>query len=163
MTLTDLQVKVHDDLRPTIYTRAINPSKNHSHFKLVATRALFTQLTSNLSLYSVFPFTLRQHPDPARAKMGVSELITHRVLEPCPVLVEKSQDAIVVRRTVTIFIRKQGEVVILGGGEQEVGVMWVKSEKGLRAGGELEKAVKGDGVKIVELKRVEMEKMDLEE
>jgi hypothetical protein len=95
--------------------------------------------------------------------MGVSELITHRVLEPCPVLIEKSQDAIVVRRTVTIFIRKQGEIVILGGGEQEVGVMWVKSEKGLRAGGELEKAVKGDGVKIVELKRVEMEKMDLED
>ena len=95
--------------------------------------------------------------------MGVVELVTHRILEPCPVLVEKSPDAIVVRRTVTIFVRKQGEIVVLGGSEAEAGVMWVRSERGVRAGGDLEKAVKGEGVKIVELKRVEGEKMDLEE
>ena len=75
---------------------------------------------------------------------------------------EKSQKAIVVRRTVTIFVRKRGEVLVLGGGEQEARVMWVRSEKGVRVGGELERAIRGEGVKVVELKRVEGEKMDLE-
>ena len=40
--------------------------------------------------------------------------------------------------------------------------MWVRSEKGVRVGGELERAIRGEGVKVVELKRVEGEKMDLE-
>src|SRR5205814_2843619 len=57
------QVKVHSDLRPTIYTRSIPASKGHTNFKFSATRNLFTQLTSNASLYPVFPFTLRQHPN----------------------------------------------------------------------------------------------------
>jgi hypothetical protein len=153
---------VHSDLRPTIYTRSIPASKTHTNFKLIATRNLFTQLTSNASLYSVFPFTLRHHPDLSRAKLGVAELVTHGILQPCPIVIEKSQKAIVVRRTITVFLRKAGEIVILGGGEQEASVMWVKSKKGVRAGGELERAVKGEGVKVIELKRVESEKMDLE-
>jgi hypothetical protein len=40
--------------------------------------------------------------------------------------------------------------------------MWVRSERGVRKGGELEKAVRGEGVKLIELRRVEGEKMDLE-
>jgi metalloprotease ARX1 len=159
---SDKKAKVHSDLRPTIYTRSIPASKSHVNFKLSATRNLFTQLTSDASLYSVFPFTLRQHADPARAKLGVAELVTHGILQPCPILMEKSQKAIVVRRTVTIFIRKRGEALVLGGGEQEARVMWVRSEKGVRVGGELERAIRGEGVKVVELKRVEGEKMDLE-
>jgi metalloprotease ARX1 len=155
-------VRVHSDLRPTIYTRSIPRSKTHSNFKLQATRTLFTRLTSDRSMYSVFPFTLRQHPDPARAKLGVAELVTHGILQPCPVLLEKSQKAIVVRKTVTVYVRKRGDVVVLCGGEQEMGIMWVRSEKGVRPGGPLEMAVKGDGVKITELRRVEGEKMDLE-
>lgn len=128
----------------------------------MATRALFTQLTSNNLLYSVFPFTLRHHPTLARARLGVAELVTHDVLHPCPVVLEKSHNAVVVRRTVTIFVRKPDELVILGGGEQEAKIMWVRSERGLKAGGELERAVKGEGVKVVELKRVEGEKMEIE-
>ena len=156
------QVRIRSDLRPTIYTRSISRSKSHTNFKLQATRTLFTKLTSDPSMYSVFPFTLRQHPDPARAKLGIAELVTHGILQPYPVLLEKSQNATVVRRTLTMLVRKAGEVVVLGGGEQEVGVMWVKSEKGVRVGGELEKAVKGEGAKVIELRRVEGEKMDLE-
>jgi hypothetical protein len=128
----------------------------------MATRALFTQLTSSMSLYSVFPFTLRQNPTPARARLGLAELVTHRILQPCAPLVEQSPSAIVVRRTVTVFVRKQGEVVILGGGDSEVEVMWVRSEKGMRVGGVLEAATKGEGVKVVQLKK-EGEKMDLDE
>jgi len=156
------QVRIHSDLRPTIYTRSIPRSKSHTNFKLQATRTLFTKLTSNPSLYSVFPFTLRQHTDPARAKLGVAELVTHGILQPCPVLVEKSQNAIVVRRTLTMLVRRPGEVVVLGGGEQEVGVVWVKSEKAVRIGGELEKAVKGEDVKVIELRKIDEERMDLE-
>ena len=137
-------------------------SKNHTNFKLMATRNLFSQLTSNPSLYSVFPFTLRQHTQIARARLGVAELVTHGILQPCPVLLEKSPHAVVVRRTVTILVRKQGEIVVLGGGENEVKVMWVRSGKGIQSGGELERAVRGDGVKVVELKRAEEEKMDIE-
>src|SRR5262245_58135881 len=99
---------------------------------MTATRALFTQLTSNNSLYSVFPFTLRQPPSPARAKLGVTELVTHGILLPCPVILEKAQSAVVVRRTVTVFIRSANEVVLLGGGEQESKVMWVRSDRSLR-------------------------------
>ena len=156
------KVKVHPDLRPTIYTRSIPASKNHTNFKLIATRNLFTQLTSNASLYSVFPFTLRHHPDPSRAKLGVAELVTYGILQPCSVLTEKSQKAVVVRRTITVFVRKRGEILILGGGEQEARVMWVRSEKGVRPGGGLEKAVRGEGIKVIELKRIEGEKMDIE-
>lgn len=113
-------------------------------------------------MYSVFPFTLRQHPTPARARLGLAELVTHGILQPCPVLVEKSPKAIVVRRTVTILVRKQGEVVVLGGGDSEVPIMWVRSERGVKAGGALEVAVKGEGVKLVELKREEG-RMNLDE
>jgi len=156
------KVKVHPDLRQTIYTRSIPNSQNHANFKLMATRALYTQLTSNHLLYSVFPFTLRQHPTPARAKLGVAELVTHGVLHPCPVIVEKMPNAVVVRKTMTIFVRKPGELVIFGGGEQEAKIMWVRTEKALKHGGELERAVRGEGVKVIELKRVEGERMELE-
>jgi hypothetical protein len=63
---------------------------------------------------------------------------------------------------VTVLVKKVGEVVILGGGEGESRVMWVKSEKSLRADGVVQQALTRDGVKVVELKRVEGEKMDLE-
>ena len=52
--------------------------------------------------------------------------------------------------------------MVLGGGEQEARVMWVKSEKGIRPGGQLERAVNVEGVKVVELKRVVGEKMETE-
>jgi methionine aminopeptidase len=156
------KVKVHSDLRPTIYTRSIPNSQNHANFKLMATRALFTQLISNSLLYSVFPFTLRQNPDPSRARLGIAELVTRGVLHPCPIIVEKAPNAVVVRRTVTIYVRNQGEVVILGGGDQEAKIMWVRSEKGAKAGSELERAVKSEGVKVVELKKVEGERMEIE-
>lgn len=68
----------------------------------------------------------------------------------------------VVRRTITIFVRKSGEVVILGGGEQECKTMWVRSERGLRQGGELERWVGAEGIKVVELRRAESEKMEIE-
>jgi hypothetical protein len=110
----------------------------------------------------VFPFTLRQNPSPARARLGLTELVTHRILQPCAPLVEKSPTAIVVRHTLTVFVRNQGEVVILGGRDAEAEVMWVRSEKGVRAGGVLEAAIKGDGVKVVQLKK-DGEKMDLDE
>jgi hypothetical protein len=158
----DGKVKEHSDLRPTIYTRSIPRSKAHSNFKLAATRTLFTELTSNHSLYSVFPFTLRNHPDQSRAKLGLAELQAHGILLPSPVVVEKSQKAIVVRRMVTMFVKQVGEVVIFGGGEGESKVMWVRSEKRLRGGGVAEQALTREGVKIVELKRVEGEKMDVD-
>ena len=145
-----------------MYTRSVPASKMHTNFKLTATRNLFTQITSNPSLYSVFPFTLRQHPERSRARLGVAELVSAGVLVPSPVIMDKSQNAIVVRRTVTIYVKSSTEVLILGGGEQESNIMWVRSEKSLRPLGELENAVKGIGVKVVELKRVEGEKMEIE-
>ena len=68
-------------------------------------------------------------------------------------VVEKANKAIVVRRTVTLYVRKEGDIVILGGGEQESPVMWVRSEKSIRGDGQLESALKGEGTKVVELKR----------
>ena len=66
------------------------------------------------------------------------------------------------RRTLTVLVRKSGEVVFLGGGEQECKTMWVRSERGVRPGGELERWVGAEGIKVVELKRVEGEKMEIE-
>lgn len=77
-------------------------------------------------------------------------------------ILEKSPKAVVVRRTVTVFVKKSGEVIVLGGGEGECKVMWVKSERGMKQGGEVEKWIGAEGVKVVELKRVEGEKMDIE-
>lgn len=77
-------------------------------------------------------------------------------------IVERSQKAVVVRRTVTLMVKKIGEVVILGGGEGESKVMWVRSEKSLRTGGVVEQAVTREGVKVVEPTRVGGDKMDLE-
>lgn len=113
-------------------------------------------------MYSVFPFTLRHHSEPARARLGVAELVTQNVLQPSPVLMEKDANAVVARRTLTVFVKKPGEVFVFGGGEGESKVMWARSEKSLRPGGELERGVKGEGVKVVELKRMEEEKMDVE-
>ena len=110
----------------------------------------------------MFPFTLRYHADPTRAKLGLAELLAHGILQPSSVIVEKSQKAVVIRRTVTIMVKKVGEVMILGGGEGESKVMWVRSEKSLRRGGMVEQAITRDGVKVAELKRVEGDKMDLE-
>ena len=110
----------------------------------------------------MFPFTLRHHADPTRAKLGVAELLAHGILQPSSVIVEKSQKAVVVRRTVTLMVKKTGEVMILGGGEGESKVMWVRSEKSLRSGGMVEQAVMREGVKVVEPKRVGGDKMDLE-
>jgi len=154
--------RLHPSLRPTVYTRSIPHSKHHANFKLQATRQLFTRLTSDPSLYSVFPFTLRQHPHPARAKLGIAELVTYGILQPCPVVLEKSPQAMVVRGRVTLLGRRGGEGGVWGGGGGEAGIMWVRSERGVRKGGELEKAVKGEGVQVIELRRVEGEKMDLE-
>ena len=129
----------------------------------MATRGLFNQLTSNNLLYSVFPFTLRQNPTLPRARLGVAELVTHGVLQPCPVVLEKAPNAIVVRRTVTLFVRKQGEIIIFGGGENEGKIMWVRTERSVHPGGELDRAVRYQGIKVMELKKMDSEQvMDIE-
>jgi hypothetical protein len=86
----------------------------------------------------------------------------HGILHPSPVQVEKSTKAVVVRRTVTVLVRKVGDLLVLGGGEGESKIMWVRSDKSLRSGGVVEQACTREGVKVVELKRVEEDKMDLE-
>jgi hypothetical protein len=160
------QIKEHPDLKPTIFQRFISSSSNRHALKLASSRSLFTDLTSNRHLYSVFPLTLRHHPNPPRAKLGVAELVSLGVLYPYPVLVDRTKAAQVVRRTVTVAVKTVGqgvgEVLVLGGGETEWKVVWVRSDKSVQKGGEIERACFGGGTKVVELKRVEhVERMDM--
>ncbi|BFZ60621.1 putative metalloprotease arx1 [Saitoella coloradoensis] len=125
-------VRRHGDLKATVYTRDVSMVYN---LKLKAARDVFACLQAT---QSVFPFTFRDlmattELGEARTKMGVQELVTHQLLVPQEVMVEKSQKVVVSRAQTTVLVVKEGEVLRLTGGSG-FPVPWVKSEFDLGTG-----------------------------
>jgi curved DNA binding protein len=72
------------DLRTTVFKRNVG---QQYHLKLQASRALLTEVDRR---FSTFPFTLRHMKDVRKARLGISECVTHGLLTPYPSLHDHS-------------------------------------------------------------------------
>jgi len=82
--------------RPTIYKR--NPAEMYP-LKLKAARQLLARINERSP---VFPFTLRAF-DEKTARLGISEMLTHGVVDPYPVLYERTGEFVAQFKT-TVFV-----------------------------------------------------------
>jgi len=72
------------DTKTTVYKRAVEHNYN---LKMQASRALFSEINRK---YPTMPFTLRAFEDQKRARLGITELVKHELVDAYPVLYEKS-------------------------------------------------------------------------
>jgi len=84
------------ELRPTIYKRNL---QEQYPLKLKASRQLLARINAQSP---VFPFTLRAF-DEKTARLGISEMLTHGVVDPYPVLYEKPGEFVAQFKT-TVFV-----------------------------------------------------------
>ncbi|GAB2230246.1 hypothetical protein Droror1_Dr00014504 [Drosera rotundifolia] len=77
--------KLLDEKQTTIYKRAVD--KNY-HLKMKASRFIFSEISQN---FPIMPFTARWLEE-KRARLGLVECVNHDLLQPYPVLHEKSGD-----------------------------------------------------------------------
>jgi len=71
------------DTKTTIFKRAVD--QNYL-LKMKASREVFNQVNSK---FPTFPFNLRALGDEKRAKLGITEMLKHNLVNPYPVLYEK--------------------------------------------------------------------------
>jgi len=71
------------DTRTTVYKRAV---EQNYMLKMQASRALFSDINRN---FPTMPFTLRAFADQKRARLGITELVKHQLVDGFPVLYEK--------------------------------------------------------------------------
>lgn len=83
--------------RCTIYKRRVDVEYN---LKMKTSRAVFNEINSK---YPTLPFCLRTLSDEKRAKLGITELITHNLVVSYPVLYER-EEAFVARVKFTALI-----------------------------------------------------------
>ncbi|CAA2966784.1 ERBB-3 BINDING PROTEIN 1 [Olea europaea subsp. europaea] len=79
--------KLLDEKQTTIYKRAVE--KNY-HLKMKASRFIFSEINQK---FPIMPFTARALEE-KRARLGLVECVNHDLLEPYPVLHEKSGDLV---------------------------------------------------------------------
>ena len=72
------------DFRTTVYKREV---ENQYNLKSKHARAFFSEMTKK---YPTLPFSIRSFEDQIGAKVGVKECVSHDLLAPYPVLVEKA-------------------------------------------------------------------------
>jgi len=89
------------DTRTTVYKRSLETTYM---LKLKASRYLLQQINRKAP---VFPFTLRAIDDERQARMGVSEMASHGMVEPYPVLYEKDREFIAQFKTTVFILPKQ--------------------------------------------------------
>jgi len=89
------------DVRTTVYKRSLETTYM---LKLKASRYLLQQINRKAP---VFPFTLRSIDDERQARMGVSEMASHGMVEPYPVLFEKDREFIAQFKTTVFVLPKQ--------------------------------------------------------
>ncbi|KAL9267336.1 ERBB-3 BINDING PROTEIN 1-like protein [Drosera capensis] len=77
--------KLLDEKQTSIYKRAVD--KNY-HLKMKASRFIFSEISQN---FPIMPFTARWLEE-KRARLGLVECVNHDLLQPYPVLHEKSGD-----------------------------------------------------------------------
>jgi len=89
------------DLRTTVYKRSL---ETMYMLKLKASRYLLQQINRKCP---VFPFTIRCFDDERQARMGVSEMASHQMVDPYPVLFEKDREIIAQFKTTVFVLPKQ--------------------------------------------------------
>ncbi|KAK1398186.1 ERBB-3 BINDING PROTEIN 1 like [Heracleum sosnowskyi] len=77
--------KLLDEKQTTVYKRAVD--KNY-HLKMKASRFIFSEISQN---FPIMPFTARALEE-KRVRLGLVECVNHDLLQPYPVLHEKSGD-----------------------------------------------------------------------
>jgi len=89
------------DLRTTVFKRSLEKTYL---LKLKSSRYLLQQINKKSP---VFPFTLRCFDDERQARMGVSEMVSHGMVDPYPVLFEKDHEFVAQFKTTVFVLPKQ--------------------------------------------------------
>jgi len=87
--------------RTTVFKRSLDKMYN---LKLKASRYLLQQVNRKSP---VFPFTLRCIDDERQARMGISEMVNHGMVDSYPVLFEKDHEFIAQYKTTVFILPKQ--------------------------------------------------------
>ncbi|KAF2306422.1 hypothetical protein P3X46_005032 [Hevea brasiliensis] len=140
--------KLLDEKHTTIYKRAVD--KNY-HLKMKASRFIFSEINQK---FPILPFTARALEE-KRARLGLVECVNHDLLQPYPVLHEKSGD-LVAHIKFTVLLMPNGSDRITSHPLQELQptktiddpeikawlALGTKTKK--KGGGKKKKAKKGD-------------------
>lgn len=94
------------DTRVAIYKK----TEENYLLKLKASRAFYAEVKRK---YGPMPFNLRNFEEEAKAKMGVNECVTHKLVEPFQVLYEKHNEY-VAQFKYTVLILPQGLQIVTG-------------------------------------------------
>ncbi|GBG58993.1 hypothetical protein CBR_g24341 [Chara braunii] len=100
MSSGDGKPKMLDEKQTSVYKRAVD--RNYS-LKLKASRFIFSEINQK---FPIMPFTTRSL-DEKRAKLGLVECLNHELLQPYPVLHEKTGD-IVAHFKFTVLLMPSG-------------------------------------------------------
>lgn len=95
------------NFRTTVFKRNVDVNYN---LKMRASRTLISQIGQK---YSTLPFCLRNFDNENQARLGVSECITHDLVQPFPVLATK-QGEHVVHMKFTVLVLPSGTVKVTG-------------------------------------------------
>jgi len=87
--------------RTTVFKRDLEKMYN---LKLKASRYLLQQINRKSP---VFPFTLRSIDDERQARMGISEMVNHGMVDAYPVLFEKDREFVAQYKTTVFVLPKQ--------------------------------------------------------
>ncbi|XP_022079318.1 proliferation-associated protein 2G4-like [Acanthaster planci] len=95
------------DTRTTVFKK----TDSAYNLKMKASRVLFSQVESK---FQSMPFTLRAFEEEGKARMGVVECASHKLLEPYPVLYEKEGE-LVAQFKFTVLVMPTGSLRITQG------------------------------------------------
>jgi curved DNA binding protein len=76
------------DARTTVFKRAPEVTYN---LKMKASRTLMAEVSKR---FSTMPFTLRATSDEKNARLGITEMVTHNLVDPLPVVYEKDGEIV---------------------------------------------------------------------
>ncbi|XP_065888176.1 proliferation-associated protein 2G4-like [Dysidea avara] len=97
----------HQDARTTVFKR----TDEVYNLKMKASRAFYSEVTSK---FDVMPFTLRAFDEEGKARMGVVECVTHKLLDPFDVLYDKEGE-FVAQFKFTVLLMPNGPLRITSG------------------------------------------------
>lgn len=108
----DVLVSTGEGLGKELDTKVSIYKKTEENYllKLKASRAFYAEVKKK---YGTMPFNLRNFEEEAKAKMGVHECVTHKLVEPFQVLYEKHNE-IVTQFKNTVLILPNGLTVVTG-------------------------------------------------
>lgn len=84
--------------RTTIYKRSPDGSYN---LKMKAARALMTEVNKR---FTTMPFTLRATSDEKNARLGITEMLTHGLVDPLPVVYEREGEIVAHIKFTTLLL-----------------------------------------------------------